>query len=153
VTKLRAFALPAVSCALLTLAACHSAPDDTAAITDLQRRVAALEQAAAHQASAPAPVRYELLAPQLNSEPRYYPTEDECLDAKSRMLGDAANQAATARANTQTTQSYGGSGSLRVWQHLSWGNPSASVRLGEQPVRTYGGSAPTPPYISCVPIR
>lgn len=145
---MRSFALSG----LLLLASCHSPTDD--AIADLRHRVSVLEKAQA-AGNGTAALHYQLVAPSLLSEDRYYATDAGCYEAKARLLADAANQAATTRVNSSTGSSYRGSSSF--WQRLSFyrsPSPTPVIHMSSQSVPpSYDGSSTTAPFISCIPVH
>jgi hypothetical protein len=83
----------------LCLASCGSSQRDaeTKAIADLERRVAALEKPGVDKPSFRPTQGYELVAPELGGQRRFYLTEAKCYEARSQILAEGANRAATMR--------------------------------------------------------
>jgi hypothetical protein len=94
---------PIIITGLLCLASCNAAPRDTdRAIADLENRVAALERASGKATSPESAKRFELLAPALGNERRFYATEAQCQEARTQILNAAANRVAEIEASSQT---------------------------------------------------
>jgi hypothetical protein len=87
---------------LLLLASCDKpAPSisDHARIEQLESRVTTLENALNQHPELDDVRKFELVAPALGGDRRFYRTESECETAKQQVLSDAANRIAYATAN------------------------------------------------------